>query len=137
MKQNYVYALGFFDGVHLGHQALLSECVRMAKAMDAKTAAITFESHPQSLFRADVPPLLTTLADRVRLLGRYGMDEVRAYPVTKAVMGMHWEDFLRELLDLGAVGFVCGDDFRFGSKGAGNAQNLKIFCEFIYILRSF
>ena len=97
--------------------------------MDAKTAAITFESHPQSLFRADVPPLLTTLADRVRLLGRYGMDEVRAYPVTKDVMGMHWEDFLRELLDLGAVGFVCGDDFRFGSRGAGNAQTLQEFCE--------
>ena len=129
MKKNMIIALGFFDGVHLGHQALLSECVRLAGEMGAQTAAITFEQHPQSLFRADVPPLLTTLADRVRLLGRYGMDEVRAYPVTRAVMGMHWEDFLRELLELGAVGFVCGDDFRFGSKGAGNAQNLKIFCE--------
>ena len=129
MKQNYIFALGFFDGVHLGHQVLLSECVRLAKAMDAKTAAITFESHPQSLFRSDVPPLLTTLADRVRLLGRYGMDEVRAYPVTKDVMGMHWEDFLRELLEQGAVGFVCGDDFRFGSRGAGNARTLQEFCE--------
>ena len=129
MKQNYVYALGFFDGVHLGHQALLSECVRLAREIDAKTAAITFENHPQSIFRADVPPLLTTLADRVRLMGRYGMDEVRSYPVTKDVMGMHWEDFLRELLDRGAVGFVCGDDFRFGSRGAGNAQMLQEFCE--------
>ena len=124
-----IFALGFFDGVHLGHQALLAECVRLAKEMDAQTAAITFENHPQSLFRADVPPLLTTLADRVRLLSRYGMAEVIAYPVTEEVMGMHWEDFLRELLDRGAVGFVCGDDFRFGSRGAGNAQKLKEFCQ--------
>ena len=129
MKKNMIFALGFFDGVHLGHQALLAECVRLAEQMDAQTAAITFENHPQSLFRADVPPLLTTLADRVRLLGRYGMEEVIAYPVTEAVMGMHWEDFLRELLDRGAVGFVCGDDFRFGSRGAGNARTLRAFCE--------
>ena len=130
MDQNKrIFALGFFDGVHLGHQALLVECVRLAEQMDAQTAAITFENHPQSLFCADVPPLLTTLADRVRLLGRYGMEEVIAYPVTEAVMGMHWEDFLRELLDRGAVGFVCGDDFRFGSRGAGNAQKLKEFCQ--------
>ena len=128
MKQNYVFALGFFDGVHLGHQALLSECVGLAKEMGAQTAAITFENHPQSLFRKEVPPLLTTLADRVRLLGRYGMEEVIAYPVTEAVMGMHWEDFLRALLDRGAVGFVCGDDFRFGRRGEGNAQKLKGFC---------
>ena len=115
-----IFALGFFDGVHLGHQALLAECVRLAEQMDAQTAAITFENHPQSLFRREVPPLLTTLADRVRLLGRYGMEEVITYPVTESVMGMHWEDFLRALLDRGAVGFVCGDDFRFGRRGEGN-----------------
>ena len=129
MKKNMIFALGFFDGVHLGHQALLSECVGLAKEMEAQTAAITFENHPQSLFRKEVPPLLTTLADRVRLLGRYGMSDVITYPVTEAVMGMHWEDFLRALLDRGAVGFVCGDDFRFGRRGEGNAQKLKDFCQ--------
>ena len=129
MKKNMIFALGFFDGVHLGHQALLSECVGLAKEMEAQTAAITFENHPQSLFRKEVPPLLTTLADRVRLLGRYGMSDVITYPVTEAVMGMHWEDFLRALLDRGAVGFVSGDDFRFGRRGEGNAQKLKDFCQ--------
>ena len=130
MDQNKrVFALGFFDGVHLGHQALLSECVGLAEKMEAQTAAITFENHPQSLFRREVPPLLTTLADRVRLLGRYGIDEVIAYAVPEAVMGMQWEDFLRALLDRGAVGFVCGDDFRFGKRGEGSAQKLKGFCQ--------
>lgn len=123
-----IFALGFFDGVHRGHQALLAECVRMAKAMDVETAAITFEAHPQSLFRSDVPPLLTTLQDRFRLLLRYGIDHVYPFPVNRKVMSTPWEDFLEELMACGAVGFVCGDDFRFGSRGEGNAEKLRQFC---------
>ena len=124
-----IFALGFFDGVHLGHQALLAECVRLARAMDVETAAITFESHPQSLFRADVPPLLSTLQDRFRLLLRYGIDHVYPLPVTEAVMGKDWREFLLELMESGAAGFVCGDDFRFGHRGEGTAETLKAFCE--------
>ena len=123
-----IFALGFFDGVHLGHQALLDECVRLARAMDVETAAITFESHPQSLFRSDVPPLLTTLQDRFRLLLRYGIEHVYPFPVNRKVMSTPWEDFLEELMGSGAVGFVCGDDFRFGSRGEGNAEKLRQFC---------
>ena len=123
-----IFALGFFDGVHLGHQALLDECVRLARAMDVQTAAITFESHPQSLFRSDVPPLLTTLQDRFRLLLRYGIDHVYPFPVNRKVMSTPWEDFLEELMESGAVGFVCGDDFRFGSRGEGSAEKLRQFC---------
>lgn len=124
-----IFALGFFDGVHRGHQVLLRACARLAGEMRVHTAAITFESHPQSLFRPDPPALLTTLSDRVRLLRRYDMEDIWAYPVTEAVMGMPWEEFLRELVDRGAVGFVCGDDFRFGRRGAGSAEKLKQFCE--------
>ena len=50
-----IYALGFFDGVHLGHQALLRECCALAKAYSCSSAAITFDDHPQSLFSKDVP----------------------------------------------------------------------------------
>ena len=123
-----IFALGFFDGVHRGHQALLAECVRMAKAMDVETAAITFEAHPQSLFRPDTPPLLTTLQDRFRLLLRYGIDHIYPFPVTPKVMSTPWKAFLEELMGSGAVGFVCGDDFRFGSRGEGNAEKLRQFC---------
>ena len=123
-----IFALGFFDGVHLGHQALLRECVRLAKAMDCETAAITFERHPQSLFQSDVPPLLSTLPDRFRLLLRYGIDHVYPFPVTAAVMGKHWQVFLLELMESGAAGFVCGHDFRFGSRGEGDAEKLREFC---------
>lgn len=124
-----IFALGFFDGVHLGHQALLSECVRLANAMDCETAAITFDRHPQSLFRVDTPPLLTTVEDRFRLLLRYGIDHVYPFAVTPEVMATPWQDFLEELLLDGAAGFVCGDDFHFGSRGAGDGEKLRAFCK--------
>ena len=129
MKQKRIFALGFFDGVHRGHQVLLHACTRLAQQYGYGSAAITFENHPQSLFRTDTPPLLTTCEDRVRLLRRYGIEDVWAYPVNEAVMGMHWEVFLTELYRrYGARGFVCGHDFRFGSRGEGDAEKLRQFC---------
>ena len=123
-----IFALGFFDGVHKGHQMVLDLCQHLADDAGVATAAITFEAHPQSLFRVDTPPLLTTLHDRFRLMLRHGIDHVYPFPVTAEVMGKHWEQFLLELLDCGAVGFVCGHDFRFGKRGEGDAQKLRQFC---------
>ncbi len=127
MKQ-YIFALGFFDGVHRGHQALLAECVRLARSMGAVPAAITFDNHPQAAFTTKYPPLLTGLHDRVTLLGRFGMEEIHALPVNKYVMSTPWQDFLQKSLAEGAAGFVCGDDFRFGDKGEGSAEKLQEFC---------
>lgn len=124
-----IFALGFFDGVHLGHQTLLYGCSRLARNANIGTAAITFDQHPQSLFTREPPLLINTTSDRCRLLQQYGMDKVYTYPVNEAVMHMPWQDFLEELVrDQGAAGFVCGYDFRFGHKGEGNAQKLRAFC---------
>jgi riboflavin kinase/FMN adenylyltransferase len=124
-----IFALGFFDGVHLGHQALLKACVELAARMDVETAAITFESHPQSLFLKQPPALLTVLEDRYKLLLQYGIDHVYAYPVTEKVMSTDWQAFLDELVGYGGVGFVCGHDFRFGHKGQGDAEKLRSYCQ--------
>lgn len=128
MKDKTIYALGFFDGVHLGHQALLTECVRMAEELGIQPAAITFDRHPQALFVPNPPALINTNADRDTLLRFYGMEEIRLLPVIKEVMSTPWRDFLEKLLESGATGFVCGDDFRFGHKGEGNAEKLKEYC---------
>ncbi len=124
-----IFALGFFDGVHLGHQALLKACRGLAQRSDAQPWAITFQQHPQTLFTDDPPKLINTNADRQWLLRQYGMESVLSYPVTKAVMGMPWKAFLEELTTRGAVGFVCGSDFRFGNQGEGNARKLESFCK--------
>ena len=128
-QQKRIFALGFFDGVHLGHQALLGACVSLAGSAGAEAAAITFDRHPRSLFTQDPPPLISTAASRRLLLGRYGITYVKQYPVILEVMGMPWEEFLEGLLEEGAAGFVCGDDFRFGCRNEGNVQGLVKFCE--------
>jgi riboflavin kinase/FMN adenylyltransferase len=123
-----IFALGFFDGVHLGHQALLQQCVSLAESQDAVAAAITFLQHPQALFLKQPPLLLTSDKDREFLLRRYDIGPIYKFPVTKEVMSTPWQDFLEELLTYGAAGFVCGYDFRFGHKGEGNTQTLQQFC---------
>lgn len=128
MKEKSIYALGFFDGVHLGHQALLRECCRLARELNMTPCAISFQRHPMSLFTQEPPLLISSVADREALLRRYGMEQIDFLPVTKDVMSTSWQDFLRQLTDKGAAGFVCGDDFRFGSKGEGNAEKLQAFC---------
>lgn len=125
----YIFALGFFDGVHLGHQALLKECCRLADSQGAVPAAITFDAHPQSLFLPDPPVLLSTEADRRRLLHQYGIRVVHTLPVTRETMSIPWVQFVERLLELGASGFVCGDDFRFGHRGEGDSAKLRKFCE--------
>ena len=124
-----IYALGFFDGVHLGHQVLLAECCRLAEAGEATPCAITFDRHPQALFVNKLPGLINTVEDRQLLLRQYGIGPIYIFPVTKEVMSTGWQAFLEELLEYGGVGFVCGADFRFGSRGEGNARKLAAFCK--------
>lgn len=124
-----IFALGFFDGVHLGHQALLAECVRLAELHTCETAAITFEAHPQALFTDNPPKLINTAQDRNRLLLQYGIVHVHTFPVTREMMATDWQDFLEQLIACGAAGFVCGSDFRFGFRGEGNGRKLADFCK--------
>ena len=128
MKEKSIYALGFFDGVHLGHQALLRECCRLAQEFHMTPCAITFARHPMSAFTDDPPKLISTAADRDALLRQYGIEKIHSLPVTKDVMSTPWQDFLQQLMAQGAAGFVCGADFRFGNKGEGNAEKLQAFC---------
>lgn len=123
-----IFALGFFDGVHRGHRVLLQQCAELAKQLGCATAAITFDRHPQALFRNIPPALISTVEDRKLLLSFYGMDSVTVLPVTKEVMSTNWQIFLEQLLEDGAAGFVCGDDFRFGARGEGSSEKLKQFC---------
>jgi riboflavin kinase/FMN adenylyltransferase len=127
-KNKRIFALGFFDGVHLGHQALLRKSCELAAQMDCQSAALTFDTHPETLVRGQAPVLLNTPEDRLRLLRNFGVGPVYTLPFTRETMSMDWKDFIRLLLEYGAAGFVCGDDFRFGYRGEGNGEKLKQIC---------
>lgn len=129
MKQKTIYALGFFDGVHLGHQALLRQCRELADRLDCQAGVVTFLGHPDTLVTGVTPPLITGAADRMRLLKGYGMDTVVQLPFDRSLMSMPYQDFFRMLMEnYHAAGLVCGDDFRFGYRGLGDAEKLKQAC---------
>lgn len=126
---SYIYALGFFDGVHVGHQALLQACLRLARERDAAAGIVTFDAHPDTLVLGQTPRLLNTPQDRERLLRRFGMERVVCLPFDHKMFTTPWRDFLAMLEgSYGAAGFVCGEDFRFGSRGAGSASLLAAYC---------
>ena len=94
MNNRYIYALGFFDGVHLGHAALLASCRKLAEEHGCKAAAVTFSSHPDTLVLGNTPRLINTIEDRVQLLKAAGMDDVIVLPFDKQMMACPWQDFL-------------------------------------------
>ncbi len=129
MMEKEVIALGFFDGVHLGHQALLSACRSLAKDLGCSAAAVTFTTHPDALVTGKNPGLINTPEDRERLLKTYGMDRVIALPFDEEMKSMPWRDFLTMLVrEHNAAGLVCGHDFRFGCRGEGSGEKLQEAC---------
>lgn len=130
-KQKRVIALGFFDGVHKGHGALLRRTVEAAKAAGAIPSAFTFDPHPQDVILGKPTPLLTSPEDRADLMRRYyGIQDVIVQPFTPAFMRQPWRTFLEETMvrDHGAVHLVAGHDYHFGYKGEGNPQRLQEAC---------
>lgn len=125
-----IYALGFFDGVHIGHQALLSACRSLAEEQDCAAGVVTFGTHPEALVLHNTPRLINSPKDREWLLKeKFDMDTVVTLPFDEQMRTMVWQDFLQVLREkFGAIGFVCGADFRFGYRGKGNAALLEDYC---------
>ena len=125
-----IYALGFFDGVHLGHQALLRDCRVLAEKYRAGAGVVTFANHPDALVFGAAPGLINTPQDREHLLRQvYGMDTLVTLPFDHALQDTPWDTFLENLIQTRqAAGFVCGADFRFGRRGEGSAQTMSQFC---------
>ena len=126
-----VIALGFFDGVHLGHGALLRQARLRADQLGCAAAVMTFDRHPSALISGRATPLITSRQDREYWMKtQYGIDEVIFLHFGHAMMELPWQEFIEDCLlrDLGAVHVVCGADYRFGFRGAGTAQLLQETC---------
>ena len=123
-------ALGFFDGVHLGHGALLSRVARVARSSGLVPAGFTFDVHPGSRITGAVTPLINSPSDRADLMRRlYGMEEV-VVAHFDSMMRMDWRDFVTDYLikEHNVAYIVAGHDFRFGYKGEGSPQGLQDLC---------
>lgn len=130
MNEKTIYALGYFDGVHLGHASLLTACRELADELGCKAGVVTFSNHPDALVLGTAPGLINTNYDRERLLReRFQMDTVITLPFDRKLMNSSWQDFFHMLLETyQAGGLVCGEDFHFGRKGQGSAEKLLTAC---------
>lgn len=131
MENRRVVALGFFDGVHLGHGGLLTMARRRADELGLPATVMTFDTHPDNLVFHTQMQLINSRADRVALMQElYGMDEVQFFPFDAHMMQMDWRDFIQTILveQLHAAHVVCGHDYHFGYRGQGNPQLLRQTC---------
>ncbi|MCK9870448.1 bifunctional riboflavin kinase/FAD synthetase [Nocardiopsis dassonvillei] len=121
-----VVAVGVFDGVHRGHQAILETAVGHGRELGLPVTVVTFDPHPQTVLRGTTPPVLTPLERRVELLAEYGADAVCVLPFTKDLSSLTPEEFVQRVLvdRLHAAAVVVGEDFRFGHRAAGDVAAL-------------
>jgi len=130
MKQR-VIALGFFDGVHLGHGALLRRTAEEARKRDCTPAVFTFDRPPKEVVTGIPCPLINSPEDRKDLLRRlYGISDVLMVPFDREMMTTPWDGFVTEILvkRYHAVHLVAGHDHHFGHKNQGSPELLAAKC---------
>ena len=123
-----VVALGNFDGVHLGHQAVLRRAVEEGRKRGVRVVVATFDPHPRAVLRpGGQPKLLMTLELRREALEHYGADEVWEIPFDEELSRKSPEEFVLDVLvgEIGAEAVVVGENFRFGYRAVGDLRELE------------
>jgi len=122
-----VLTIGNFDGVHLGHQALISRVLEESRRLNATSALMTFQPHPQSVLGHRRIPILTSIPHRVRLFESQGLDAAYFIPFTRELAAMAPEDFVQKFLlaYFKVKKLIIGFDFHFGKDRAGSPRLLE------------
>ncbi len=121
-------ALGNFDGVHRGHQAIIKSTVKKAREDGGYSAALVFDPHPLIALRPDQPlALLTDIADRAEIMAELDLDYLIIEPFTAELAALTPEQFIRRILlgKLEAGGVFIGENYSFGKQGTGSADTLS------------
>lgn len=135
-----VATIGNFDGIHLGHQAVLGQVAEKASELGLPSVVITFEPHPQEFFRPDDAPMrLTGFREKMQTLRRYAVDHVLCLRFDRALADMTAQEFIRTVLieSLGVRCLVIGADFRFGRDRRGDVAMLQQAGFQVLVMRAF
>ena len=126
-----VVALGCFDGVHIGHRAVIEEAVRIAKESGLSSTVWTFSEPPKNFFAPGSVQVLTDKAEKCRRIAELGVDVMFCVDFTEQIASLSPEEFFSEIVikKLNAKHVVCGFNYTFGAKSAGNAELLSELCE--------
>ncbi|MDR0490261.1 MAG: riboflavin biosynthesis protein RibF [Oscillospiraceae bacterium] len=130
IEKKRVIALGFFDGLHIGHSALMRKTLDIGQDQNLIPSVITFDMHPLSIVRGVDVPLINSPEDRAGLIHRvFGIDDIIFLHFDKTTSHMQWSEFIDHLVaEFGARRLVAGHDFRFGFGGMGNSELLERKC---------
>lgn len=123
-----VIAIGVFDGVHIGHQALVRDMIAIARERDSAACVLTFDRDPDQVVTPDHPQKqLTTLVDKLKLLSDVGPDVILVVPFDEWLASLTPDDFCIDVLLDAAEPIACvvGYDFRFGTRASGDADTLR------------
>ena len=122
-----VVAIGFFDGVHLGHLELIGKMLAYANSRQLPSIIFTFDQSPKQVLNQDFDGYLTTPKEKFQLLSEIGADKVCYIPFTKDFANLSKEAFVKEILidKLNAQAVFVGFNFCFGVNKSGNSENLK------------
>ena len=124
--------IGAFDGVHLGHQAVLAHLKRQAQLLEIPTAVVTFEPLPREYLTPLVaPPRITTLRDKWPLLEACGVDRVLCLPFNERLRQLTARQFVEQIFvdGLGAQYLAFGDDFHFGNQREGDLEYVRALAD--------
>ena len=123
-------ALGFFDGVHIGHGALLNKTKQRAQELGAVPSVLSFDVHPDTLVFGKEVPLINSALGREEIIRRcYGISDVVFIHFSRQTMQMPWQEFADNIIrQLGLLWIVVGHDFCFGYRGEGTAEKLRDYC---------
>ena len=123
-------ALGFFDGVHLGHAALLNKTKERAAETGAVASVLSFDVHPDNLVFGREVPLINSAIGREDIIRRcFGIDNVVFLHFNQRMMRMPWQEFMDSIIAELNIGWVVvGHDFCFGYRGEGTAERLREYC---------
>ena len=124
--------IGAFDGVHLGHQSVLTHLRQQAKSLEVPTTVVTFEPLPREYLRPlEAPPRITTLRDKWPLLAECGVDRVLCLPFNESLRQLSAREFVEEVFvsGLGVRYLAFGDDFRFGNRREGDLDYVRALAD--------
>ena len=126
-----VVALGCFDGVHIGHRAVIEAAVRIAKEKNLASAVWTFGEPPKNFFAPGSVQLLTDRSEKCRLISTLGVDILFCVDFNAEIASLSPEEFFSEIVinKLNARHVVCGFNYTFGAKSAGSTELLTRLCE--------
>lgn len=127
IQQNIVYAMGTFDGLHLGHRTVINKAVALAKANKAVSVVVTFDAHPLSILAPHrMPSALLQEPVKKRLLDAMGVDYMLMLPMSRELLSMTAEDFLADVFTgMSVKACVVGSNFSFGAGGKGTPTQLQ------------